>query len=192
MSEVRSMKCPNPECGKVDVTDFSTCRACGHKYDGSMERSVSALAAHMPAVSDSKSIYKWGLVLLLVGAAVFAIRATQSQRFDRLAPIRQSIITSGRPRAIFILKNWAQPYVTTINNEAEKYGTTIDFEKLNSEDPANKALIEMFGIQETPLTAIFDRTGKESKTISGPISQADLEHYLQNAVRQNAPAKKSL
>jgi hypothetical protein len=192
MSDERSMTCPNPECGKVDFTDFSTCRACGHKYDGSMERSVSALAAHMPAVSDQKTVFKWGLLLLVLGASLIAVRATQTERVDRLGPIRQSIVSSGRPRAIFVLKDMGQPYVTTIDNEAEKYGASIEFQKLSSENPANKAVIDMLGVEETPLTAIFDCTGKESKTISGPISQADLEHYLHNALRQNAPVKKAM
>lgn len=36
MSESKSKavkkKCPAPGCGKFDVTDFSTCRHCGHRY----------------------------------------------------------------------------------------------------------------------------------------------------------------
>jgi hypothetical protein len=158
-----------------------------------MERSVSSLAAHMPAVSNRNGLFKWGLALLLVCASAFAIKAVQTKRADRLDAIRQSVIAAGRPRAIFILKDWnapGQPYVTTINNEAEKFGTSIDFSKLSSEDPMNKKLIDSLGVQYFPITAIFDRDGNDSKTTSGPIPQADLDRYLTNVLQQGASVKK--
>ncbi len=195
MTKQISKTCPSPECGKVDVTDFSTCRHCGHKYDGSTERTVSGLAAHMPAVGDTKGLAIWlTAISLVIVASVFIVSASRTRRFDRLETIRQSIIAAGRPRAIFLLKDWSSTssgYVNTVNNEAQKYGNVIDFSKLSIDDPMNKELLEALSVQYLPITAIFDRRGRESKTISGQISQSDLDHYLRDALQQGVEKESS-
>ena len=184
MSNQTEMKCPS--CGGVDITDFSTCRFCSKKYDGSSETTTSELA-NMPPVSDSKSIIKWGLISLIVCGSVFAIHVTQTHRADRLDSIRQSVVAAGRPRAMFFMNDWGAPgqaYVSTVNDEAEKFGASIDFVRLTSTDPENKELVDMLGVRESPITSIFDKNGHESKTISGSITHQELERYLENALRQ--------
>jgi hypothetical protein len=185
--EVKSvMTCPH--CHQTDFTDFSKCRYCGHNYDGSSESSYDGLSSRQPKYSIMMLV-----VLVVVLGSAYLMMNANSKRADTLEPMRQEIAAVGRPRAIIFMNDWeapGQPYIATVNDEALKYGSSVDFYRLSMTDPTNKDLMERLGVQFSPTTSIFAANGRESKTITGNLDHADLERYLNNAVRQSEPLSK--
>ncbi len=185
MSEQLSKTCPG--CGQVDLTDFSSCRYCGHKYNGASETET----AWMTKMSAPKNWIPWIFGIVIISGSAFAICNSRVERADVLKPLSQSIAATGRARAMIFMTDWAAPgevYATTVNAEAEKFGSNIDFYRLSMNDPTNKELMEKLGVQYSPTTAIFAGDGHESKTISGVLTQKDLDRYLENAVKQTEAA----
>jgi hypothetical protein len=176
-----AMTCPN--CRQTDFTDFSKCRYCGHSYNGSSESAFDG-----PPSTQSKNSIMMIVVLVVVVGAGYLMMNSRSNRADSLAPVRQEIAATGRPRAMIFMTDWGapgQPYIATVNDEAIKYGASVDFYRLTMTDPSNKDLMERLGVQYSPTTSIFAANGRESKTITGNIDHADLERYLKNAVVQS-------
>lgn len=64
--------CTNPRCRKVDVTEFSTCRHCGHKYSDTRQWSApdNKAAAIGAFLRDPLQVL---LALVLFGGIYFAV-----------------------------------------------------------------------------------------------------------------------
>jgi tetratricopeptide (TPR) repeat protein len=87
--------CTNPRCRKIDETDFSTCRHCGHKYSDLMQWSApDNKAAEIGAfLRDPMQVL---LALLVCGGLYFAF--TKRNPENILGDTVSDVLTTGEKR----------------------------------------------------------------------------------------------
>ena len=189
--------CPN--CHKKNVTSFSICRFCGTRYDALILKSNMNI--------DKLVLYCLLLIILTVSGIFCYEQIQKSARFERLAPIRESIKVANKPRLIWLycistnscdggkrLLALYNTINTIIDKRQAEYARKIDFQRLNVEDKNNEELLSILAegkwgpVQTLTCPAIFlfsrrgeivvEFKGEQLKGANITSAEVELDKYL--------------
>ena len=174
-SSGQNKTCPN--CGKIDHTDFSTCRFCSTRYD--------AHIAPKKIDFDLKAIV---LAVALTFLVVFAFDkvvggAVRSSKARETA--RSEIAKTGWPRVLEFYADWCGPcraYGPIVEECSARYKGRVDFERYNVDSQLGRSLAQSYEVSGIPRTIVFNAAGTRVADMTGSQSMESLEEAIRDSM----------
>ena len=110
------------------------------------------------------------------------MRAYQNKKAT-FACIIKNIQTVNRPRLLELYSpscGACQAYEPILQQSQNKYGATIDFQRLNIKEKSNCNLVVVLWLTAIPKTYIFNRKGEIVCELEGCLDMTTLGKYLQD------------
>lgn len=172
------------KCHKDDYTSFSTCRYCGTKYGA-----IATTSNEEKSTLDIKVLGVGAvLVMLFLGFQGMQMQM-KAQRNKQLEPVAAEIKASGKPRLMEFYATWCCPcrnYAPTLDALQNQYGTSIDFYRMDVDNPSYNGLAQRMGVSSIPRTFLFDSQGTVLLDATGAQPREKLEKLFSDALASKA------